>query len=133
MRPASISSSSKCRVSAHWRVDAAHGLPIALVASSSGKDRKSTRLNSSHGYISYAVFCLQKKEGPARDDVRAEPERPRGQAIEAAVLPQVTVGDQWAQQVEQAALGRAKAGAGTSQGHAGAAAGEHIEDAQLFF
>src|SRR2546422_6425863 len=24
-------------------------------------DRKSTRLNSSHGYISYAVFCLQKK------------------------------------------------------------------------
>src|SRR2546429_7161102 len=26
-----------------------------------GKDRKSTRLNSSHGYISYAVFCLKKK------------------------------------------------------------------------
>src|SRR2546429_3594281 len=25
------------------------------------RDRKSTRLNSSHGYISYAVFCLQKK------------------------------------------------------------------------
>src|SRR2546429_6014163 len=25
-------------------------------------DRKSTRLNSSHGYISYAVFCLKKKE-----------------------------------------------------------------------
>src|SRR2546429_4105997 len=25
-------------------------------------DRKSTRLNSSHGYISYAVFCLQKKQ-----------------------------------------------------------------------
>src|SRR2546429_2342255 len=25
-------------------------------------DRKSTRLNSSHGYISYAVFCLQKKK-----------------------------------------------------------------------
>src|SRR5687768_17790284 len=24
-------------------------------------DRKSTRLNSSHGYISYAVFCLKKK------------------------------------------------------------------------
>src|SRR2546422_8849095 len=28
-----------------------------------GKDRKSTRLNSSHGYISYAVFCLKKKKG----------------------------------------------------------------------
>src|SRR2546422_6122299 len=26
-------------------------------------DRKSTRLNSSHGYISYAVFCLKKKSG----------------------------------------------------------------------
>src|SRR2546422_5479391 len=27
-----------------------------------GTDRKSTRLNSSHGYISYAVFCLKKKK-----------------------------------------------------------------------
>src|SRR3989449_7114089 len=28
----------------------------------SALDRKSTRLNSSHGYISYAVFCLKKKK-----------------------------------------------------------------------
>src|SRR2546422_3328853 len=28
-------------------------------------DRKSTRLNSSHGYISYAVFCLKKKNSNA--------------------------------------------------------------------
>src|SRR2546422_3480261 len=28
------------------------------------QDRKSTRLNSSHGYISYAVFCLKKKKPP---------------------------------------------------------------------
>src|SRR2546429_5777559 len=28
----------------------------------SHRDRKSTRLNSSHGYISYAVFCLKKKK-----------------------------------------------------------------------
>src|SRR2546429_4939993 len=28
----------------------------------SNTDRKSTRLNSSHGYISYAVFCLKKKK-----------------------------------------------------------------------
>ena len=28
-------------------------------------DRKSTRLNSSHGYISYAVFCLKKKTRPS--------------------------------------------------------------------
>src|SRR2546422_8165432 len=27
-----------------------------------GRDRKSTRLNASHGYISYAVFCLKKKK-----------------------------------------------------------------------
>src|SRR2546429_240249 len=29
------------------------------------RDRKSTRLNSSHGYISYAVFCLKKKKKSA--------------------------------------------------------------------
>src|SRR2546422_7995152 len=33
----------------------------AAAAQSTG-DRKSTRLNSSHGYISYAVFCLKKKK-----------------------------------------------------------------------
>src|SRR2546429_5218572 len=33
-------------------------------------DRKSTRLNSSHGYISYAVFCLKKKK------LRCGPESP---------------------------------------------------------
>src|SRR2546422_7712057 len=33
------------------------------------RDRKSTRLNSSHGYISYAVFCLKKKKTkPTRTD-----------------------------------------------------------------
>src|SRR5687768_17904067 len=30
------------------------------------RDRKSTRLNSSHGYISYAVFCLKKKKQNTR-------------------------------------------------------------------
>src|SRR2546429_6078102 len=34
--------------SGHWMILKIH------------RDRKSTRLNSSHGYISYAVFCLQK-------------------------------------------------------------------------
>src|SRR2546422_2851420 len=33
-----------------------------LLGEFAGKDRKSTRLNSSHGYISYAVFCLKKKK-----------------------------------------------------------------------
>src|SRR3989337_2695609 len=46
-------------------------------------DRKSTRLNSSHGSISYAVFCLKKKKTPeARpeqppSDLREAPHRPR--------------------------------------------------------
>src|SRR5687768_17677753 len=31
------------------------------------RDRKSTRLNSSHGYISYAVFCLKKKTNIQKD------------------------------------------------------------------
>src|SRR2546422_2378023 len=39
--------------------------PLAFVGYSISElcasDRKSTRLNSSHGYISYAVFCLKKK------------------------------------------------------------------------
>src|SRR2546429_6807139 len=34
------------------------------------RDRKSTRLNSSHGYISYAVFCLKKKKQPLRTGLR---------------------------------------------------------------
>src|SRR5687768_18082757 len=33
------------------------------------EDRKSTRLNSSHGYISYAVFCLKKKKKAMRTSV----------------------------------------------------------------
>src|SRR5205809_5016437 len=32
-------------------------------------DRKSTRLNSSHGYISYAVFCLKKKKKKKRKEI----------------------------------------------------------------
>src|SRR2546422_7215261 len=63
---------------AEWRRPARHGgpgaqgaglQPTARVASpryaapaDQGADRKSTRLNSSHGYISYAVFCLKKKK-----------------------------------------------------------------------
>src|SRR5256884_734453 len=43
----------------HWQ-PALHkqwaALTLAMI------DRKSTRLNSSHGYISYAVFCLKKKK-----------------------------------------------------------------------
>src|SRR3712207_9247973 len=44
---------------------AAHGLDVVVLrdlhAEQLGEDRKSTRLNSSHANISYAVFCLKKK------------------------------------------------------------------------
>src|SRR2546429_1775982 len=33
------------------------------------RDRKSTRLNSSHGYISYAVFCLKKKKNKTKNSL----------------------------------------------------------------
>src|SRR5256884_1885120 len=36
--------------------------PGAKFSGFQSTDRKSTRLNSSHGYISYAVFCLKKKK-----------------------------------------------------------------------
>src|SRR2546422_10422931 len=39
-----------------------NGDPAYTLVQVSLKDRKSTRLNSSHGYISYAVFCLKKKK-----------------------------------------------------------------------
>src|SRR2546422_5436468 len=54
---------------------AAHHCPIAAGRSipegahrmsAAMGDRKSTRLNSSHGYISYAVFCLKKKSDIGR-------------------------------------------------------------------
>src|SRR2546422_5284186 len=45
------------RVQVSGRVGLERVAPLDLPAG----DRKSTRLNSSHGYISYAVFCLKKK------------------------------------------------------------------------
>src|SRR5947208_6378031 len=41
------------------------------------RDRKSTRLNSSHQIISYAVFCLKKKNRHSEGDFTPEYERPR--------------------------------------------------------
>src|SRR3712207_8958923 len=58
----------------HRTVDAGRGIPAPRPVARSGrgegegtealdpKDRKSTRLNSSHANISYAVFCLKKKK-----------------------------------------------------------------------
>src|SRR3712207_8324422 len=54
------------------------------IARGVGRDRKSTRLNSSHANISYAVFCLKKKNRPSSprafaflgaDPIRVDPDR----------------------------------------------------------
>src|SRR2546421_8290087 len=41
---------------------ARRALPFLFASGGDGTDRKSTRLNSSHDQISYAVFCLKKKK-----------------------------------------------------------------------
>src|SRR2546422_3703469 len=51
----------------NWREEKASPLPTKSPRGRGRRDkfrgdRKSTRLNSSHGYISYAVFCLKKKK-----------------------------------------------------------------------
>src|SRR2546422_7095837 len=47
---------------AHYEHDELIAAPLGLAPARGLADRKSTRLNSSHGYISYAVFCLKKKK-----------------------------------------------------------------------
>src|SRR2546429_3062371 len=42
--------------------DASGAVVLDAKVTVTNEDRKSTRLNSSHGYISYAVFCLKKKK-----------------------------------------------------------------------
>src|SRR5258708_26947013 len=47
-------------------------------------DRKSTRLNSSHQIISYAVFCLKKKKKPeqsSKENLNAEPLKPNERTL----------------------------------------------------
>src|SRR2546430_11274219 len=59
---------SDLRRAGHYRNDAGGfrgravaGQPLLPESHGFGQDRKSTRLNSSHSQISYAVFCLKKK------------------------------------------------------------------------
>src|SRR5207245_3331780 len=55
-------------------------------------DRKSTRLNSSHGSISYAVFCLKKKTKSQAATSPAENARVRNRRGRAGVCPPLAVG-----------------------------------------
>src|SRR2546422_2038934 len=58
------------------------GLAEAAQKAIHERDRKSTRLNSSHGYISYAVFCLKKKsEQASTQEHAAPPTAPRPSAM----------------------------------------------------
>src|SRR3989475_2349214 len=47
-------------------------LPLGGISAAQGQDRKSTRLNSSHSQISYAVFCLKKKKNAASTDASSD-------------------------------------------------------------
>src|SRR2546427_3627308 len=52
---------------------------VLLVAFALSRDRKSTRLNSSHSQISYAVFCLKKKKNTRKSrDAPAAPTKCTG-------------------------------------------------------
>src|ERR1017187_2525540 len=56
--------------------------PTNTSSGASALDRKSTRLNSSHRCISYAVFCLKKKHKKGHDDSRSSRRHPRGPRLE---------------------------------------------------
>src|SRR2546422_3210537 len=64
--PAPWLPSLSVEVSGPFRIDAIGSFSWDVFAF--GGDRKSTRLNSSHGYISYAVFCLKKKKKQDKTD-----------------------------------------------------------------
>src|SRR5688572_32378763 len=59
--------------SAHAKPLARRPSPVSQCAEPTGEeDRKSTRLNSSHSQISYAVFCLKKKRTFGREHIEKE-------------------------------------------------------------
>src|SRR5438874_7227509 len=69
------------------------GAHTSGVRRSSSRDRKSTRLNSSHVEISYAVFCLKKKNNTARC-YGGEPVSELDHALQCAELARVSVADE---------------------------------------
>src|SRR2546422_4636393 len=58
--PADVTSAGEVDTALRAAAERFGGLNVLVNCAGIG-DRKSTRLNSSHGYISYAVFCLKKK------------------------------------------------------------------------
>src|SRR3712207_7267525 len=68
-------------VSSPFNPSVSQDVPCSNTKGATPIDRKSTRLNSSHANISYAVFCLKKKKNvisqtsDLRDDLRLQPHR----------------------------------------------------------
>src|SRR5690606_39558983 len=60
-QPVGYTGCGKVSVRTAWKSATRIALRIDLIRSRCTRDRKSTRLNSSHVKISYAVFCLKKK------------------------------------------------------------------------
>src|SRR5258708_12581807 len=69
-----------------------YGLPVIFElpagTDADDGDRKSTRLNSSHQIISYAVFCLTKKKQPAPRHVTSHPSAPSSITTHRSPSPQ---------------------------------------------
>src|SRR5437879_6904852 len=57
--------------------------PLAAAMTALGRDRKSTRLNSSHRCISYAVFCLKKKKKTTKQTI---PQQRKTKVTDSATL-----------------------------------------------
>src|SRR3712207_7124446 len=64
--------------------------PSAMNCSRNSRDRKSTRLNSSHANISYAVFCLKKNRNANMKQLMAEQHPPQLLPASAIKVRQVT-------------------------------------------
>src|SRR2546422_5779637 len=60
--PSSVLAFEEDRVAVLRRLACERQVVLVIALTGGDLDRKSTRLNSSHGYISYAVFCLKKKK-----------------------------------------------------------------------
>src|SRR2546422_84225 len=58
----SLAAEGSCQIGGHLSTNAGGVNVLRYGTARDQVDRKSTRLNSSHGYISYAVFCLKKKK-----------------------------------------------------------------------